>query len=56
MPSRDRRGVESLIDRLRDEQAEANLELAPLVDTANLKALGESLDELVAAAREQGAA
>jgi CHAD domain-containing protein len=56
MPLPDQRGVESLIDRLRDEQAEANLELAPLVDTANLKALGESLDELVAAAREQGAA
>ena len=56
MPAPDRRGVESLIDRLRDEQAEANLELAPLVDTANLKALDESLDELVVAAREQGAA
>lgn len=56
MPSPDQRGVESLIDRLRDEQAEANLELAPLVDSAKLKALGESLDELVAAAREQGLA
>lgn len=56
MPAPDQRGVESLIDRLRDEQAEANLELAPLVDTANLKALDESLDELVGAAREQGAA
>ena len=56
MPAPDQRGVESLIDRLRDEQAEANLELAPLVDTTNLKALGESLDELVVAAREQGTA
>jgi CHAD domain-containing protein len=51
MPAPDRRGVESLIARLRDEQAEANLDLAPLVDQANLGALRESLDELVASGR-----
>jgi CHAD domain-containing protein len=56
MPAADRRGVSSLIDRLRDEQAEANLELAPLVDTQNLGALSESLHQLVEAARERGAA
>ena len=32
MPAPDRKGVSSLIDRLRDEQAQANLDLAPLVD------------------------
>lgn len=47
----DRKGVASLIDRLRDEQAQANLELAPLVDTANLAALDEGISELVAWAR-----
>jgi CHAD domain-containing protein len=54
MPAADRKGVSSLIDRLRDEQAEANLELAPLVDTQNLGALSESLQQLVEAARERG--
>jgi CHAD domain-containing protein len=47
----DRKGVASLIDRLRDEQAEANLELAPLVDQAKLNDLRASLEELVASAR-----
>ena len=51
MPAPDQRGVSSLIGKLRDEQAEANLELAPLVDQGNLTALRESLDELVASAR-----
>jgi CHAD domain-containing protein len=54
MPAPDRRGVESLIERLRDEQDEANRELAPLVDGGHLRALSESLDELVLAAREGG--
>jgi CHAD domain-containing protein len=49
MPVADRRGIQSLIDRLRAEQADANLELAPLVDTENLNALRQSLDELAAA-------
>src|SRR5262245_47534934 len=50
MPAPDRRGVSSLIGKLRDEQAEANVELAPLVDEGNLTALRESLEELVASA------
>jgi CHAD domain-containing protein len=57
MPAPDRKGISSLIGRLRDEQAQANLDLAPLVDTANLAALREALDELVASARgREGAA
>ncbi len=52
----DRKGVASLIDRLRDEQAQANLELAPLVDQGNLGALDESLRELVGATRGRGEA
>jgi CHAD domain-containing protein len=47
MPMPDRRGVDSLIDRLRSEQREANEGLAPLVDGARLAALRQSLDELV---------
>jgi CHAD domain-containing protein len=54
MPAPDRRGVSSLIGRLREEQAEANAALAPLVDSENLKALRESLLNLVEAARERG--
>jgi hypothetical protein len=46
--------VSSLIERLREEQAEANLALAPLVEEQNLTSLRESLNELVAAAREDG--
>jgi len=56
MPAPDRRGVSSLVDRLTEEQAQANVELAPLVDTQGLTALRESLMELVAAAREGGRA
>jgi CHAD domain-containing protein len=56
MPAPDRRGVTSLIDRLLEEQAEANVDLAPLVDQANLAALNESLEALVTTARERGAA
>jgi CHAD domain-containing protein len=52
MPAPDRKGVSSLIQQLRDEQAEANLELAPMVGDQNLGALRESLDELVVAARD----
>ena len=48
MPAPDRRGIDSLIDHLRDEQEEANRELAPLVEQSQLVALQESLDELVA--------
>jgi CHAD domain-containing protein len=56
MPAPDRRGVSSLIDTLHDEQAEANVELAPLVDHGNLGPLNESLNALVETARERGAA
>ncbi len=52
MPSPDRAGVASLIERLREEQAEANLALAPLVDTASLTSLERALDDLVASARD----
>ena len=54
MAAPDRRGISSLIDRLRDEQAEANLALAPLVEEQNLNSVRDSLDELVAAAQEEG--
>src|SRR5262245_36561253 len=47
MHAPDRKGVASLITTLRDEQAQANLDLAPLVDTGNLGVLRESIDELV---------
>jgi CHAD domain-containing protein len=51
MAAPDRRGVGSLIERLKGEQEEANVALAPLVDQANLRSLRESLGELVGAAR-----
>jgi len=51
MAAPDRRGVGSLSEELRAEQEEANRELAPLVAQENLKALRESLDELVGGAR-----
>ncbi len=50
MAAPDRRGVASLIEQFRAEQEEANEELAPLVPEENLKALRETMDELVAAA------
>lgn len=51
MPTPDRRGVQTLVDRFRDEQAQANLDLAPLVDRSRLDSVGESIRELVASAR-----
>jgi CHAD domain-containing protein len=51
MAAPDRRGVASLIERLRGEQEEANEGLAPLVSEDNLKALRESMEELVSGAR-----
>ena len=51
MAAPDRRGVDSLIGRLRDEQEAANGALKPLVEQANLRPLRESLEELVGAAR-----
>ena len=50
MAAPDRRGVASLIEQLRAEQDEANDELEPLVSTESLKALRESMDELVSSA------
>jgi CHAD domain-containing protein len=49
----DRRGISSLIGRLREEQAEANMALAPLVEEQNLAALRECLGELAASARRE---
>lgn len=51
MAAPDRRGVDSLIEKLRTEQEDANVALAPLVEDANLRSLRESLDELVRDAR-----
>jgi CHAD domain-containing protein len=53
MPAPDRRGVASLIERLRDEQAEANLALAPMVDPQSLAGLRETMRELIAAVRPE---
>jgi CHAD domain-containing protein len=50
MPAPDRKGVGSLIEQLREEQAQANLELAPLVEEERLAAVRQGLDELVSAA------
>jgi CHAD domain-containing protein len=47
----DRKGVASLINALRDEQAQANLDLAPLVEQSSLSDLSRSLEELVESAR-----
>jgi len=55
VPSPDRRGVDSLIGQLVEEQAQANQDLAPLVESANLSALKERLDDLVASARSVSA-
>jgi CHAD domain-containing protein len=52
MAAPDRRGIGSLIDRFRTEQEEANVELAPLVADENLRALRESMDELVEGVRK----
>jgi CHAD domain-containing protein len=46
----DRPGVRNLAASLREEQAEANLKLAPSVSPDRIAALGERLTELVAAA------
>jgi CHAD domain-containing protein len=46
----DRPGIRSLVRRLREEQADANQELAPHVTEARIVALVERLDELVAEA------
>jgi CHAD domain-containing protein len=55
MAAPDRRGVASLIEQFRGEQEEANEGLAPLVSDDRLKALRESIDELVRGAQEAAA-
>jgi CHAD domain-containing protein len=55
MAAPDRRGVDSLIERLGAEQEEANVALAPLVEEANLRALREGLQELTREARRVAA-
>jgi CHAD domain-containing protein len=47
----DRTGIESLVGRLRDEQAEANRALGPYVTGDRLAALGERLSDLVGDAK-----
>jgi hypothetical protein len=54
MPAPDRTGVETLIERLRAEQADANEALAPFVDAGQLAALSELVSELVATAEGVG--
>ena len=51
MPAPDRPGVQTLIERVRAEQAEANESLAPFVGAGRLAALSELLSELVVAAQ-----
>jgi CHAD domain-containing protein len=51
LPAPDRAGIESLVDRLRDEQRRANEELARFVAPDNLESLNEQLRNLVAEAR-----
>jgi CHAD domain-containing protein len=50
MPAPDRPGVRTLTERLRVEQAEANVRLEPFVGAGRLAALSELLFELAAAA------
>jgi hypothetical protein len=54
MPAPDRPGVETLIERLRAEQAARNEALVPFVDAGQLAALSELVSELVATAEELG--
>jgi CHAD domain-containing protein len=53
MHAPDRKGVQSLIDQLRDEQKQANVDLAPMVDRDRLSGITERLEELSASARGQ---
>jgi len=55
MAAPDRRGIASLIERFRAEQEVANESLAPMVSQESLKALRESMDELINGAREAAA-
>jgi hypothetical protein len=48
----DRRGIATLLDGLRDEQAAANERLSPFVSAATLAALRKQVAELCEAARD----
>lgn len=50
-PASDREAIEALIERLREEQREANEALAPYVERKRLKKLRRRLLELVEAAK-----
>jgi CHAD domain-containing protein len=55
MAQADRAGISSLVERLRDEQTDANRALVPYVTEERLAALSERLSELVVdAARQAG--
>lgn len=51
----DRRGVQMMVDRLREEQSLANERLAPFVDHRRLSDLRERVEDLVAAADRSAA-
>lgn len=50
-PATDRRAIEGLIERLREDQREANEALAPYVERGRLKKLRRRLRKLVKAAK-----
>ena len=50
LPARDRGGVNALIEELRDEQIQANADLAPLVEAGRLAEIGVRLQDLAASA------
>ena len=52
MPTPDRPGIHSLIERYADEQARANEELVPFVDEARLESIREQVLALAALAHE----
>lgn len=54
MPSADQRGIDALVGRLGDEQAEANDVLRPMVSVEQVEALHGALVELAEAARSNG--
>jgi CHAD domain-containing protein len=56
MPAPDRPGLDTLIERLRVEQDEANVALGPFVEPDRLAALDDRLRELVAEARSMAPA
>lgn len=51
LPTPDRPGIHSLIDRYADEQEDANRALEPMVDSERLQGLQQAVGQLVAEAR-----